>query len=378
MKTKYLYIGTNSLIKTKLLEYSNIFELFSESSPFPAIKILQTDHQIEAVIFEVEDSSTNTINTIKFISENIDSKIIFLVIVQSEDQQKELLLSGVDDLFFNDVSIETLKRRVEFLKQNKQMFSTYKPDKTTKPKIPTWKRVVDIVFSLIAIILLSPILLLIAVLIWLESKGKVVYAAKRVGTNYKVFNFYKFRSMYIGADKKVESLMNQNQYSQNEEDNIDEQISHEFPPDSAILFGEEGMISEKKFLVKKKERQEKAFFKIANDPRITKVGRFIRNTSLDELPQLFNILKGDMSIVGNRPLPLYEAEMLTSDRWAKRFLGPAGLTGLWQVTKRGGANKMSADERKQLDIEYIQKFSFLYDLKIMIKTIPAMLQRENL
>ncbi len=377
MKTTYLYIGTNNLIKNKFLKYSNYIELLSENNAFAAIKKLQSNYDIKIVIFEVKDASLNTRNTIKFISENIDSKVIFLLIAQSKYQQDKLFLNGVDDIFLDDFSFEKLKRRVEFLILNKHKLPKPNSDNNTLLKIPRWKRLVDITFSLIAIILLSPVLLLIAIFIRLESKGKIFYAAQRVGTNYKVFNFYKFRSMYIGSDKKVESLMVQNQYSQSGGETANKQISSEFPTGSAILFGEEGMISEKEFLVKKKERQEKAFFKIVNDPRITKVGRFIRNTSLDELPQLFNILKGDMSIVGNRPLPLYEAEMLTSDRWAKRFLGPAGLTGLWQVTKRGCANKMSADERKQLDIEYIQKFSFLYDLKIMIKTIPAMLQREN-
>lgn len=377
MKTKYLYIGSDSSITNRFLEYSNYIELFSVGSPFAAIKKLQSDHEIEIVIFEANNNSKNTINIVQFISENKESGIIFLVIVNSKNHQRELFLSGVDDIFLHDFSMDILKKRVDFLKQNKQKLSTIKIDNTTLPKIPIWKRAVDITFSLIAIILLSPILLLIALLIRLESKGKVFYAAKRVGTNYKVFNFYKFRSMYMGSDKKVDSLMKQNQYSQSEENNTTKQNSTKFSSNTSILIGEEGMISEQDFLDKKKERQEKAFFKIANDPRITRIGKTIRNTSLDELPQLFNILKGDMSIVGNRPLPLYEAEMLTTDSWAKRFLGPAGLTGLWQVTKRGGANKMSADERKQLDIEYIEKLSFLFDLKIMLKTIPAMLQHEN-
>ena len=137
------------------------------------------------------------------------------------------------------------------------------------------------------------------------------------------------------------------------------------------------MVSEDDVKQKKSIKRENAFFKIANDPRITKVGHILRNTSLDELPQLINVLKGDMSIVGNRPLPLYEAEMLTTDQWAKRFMAPAGITGLWQVTKRGGSNVMSADERKQLDVEYAENFSFWYDLKILFKTIPAMIQKEN-
>jgi len=143
------------------------------------------------------------------------------------------------------------------------------------------------------------------------------------------------------------------------------------------LIHDEGFISEEKVQQKKAEKRENAFFKMANDPRITKVGRILRNTSIDELPQFINVLKGDMSIVGNRPLPLYEAELLTTDQWSKRFSAPAGITGLWQVTKRGGSNVMSADERKQLDIEYADNFSFWYDIKILLKTIPAMLQHEN-
>src|SRR5690606_33190768 len=164
------------------------------------------------------------------------------------------------------------------------------------------------------------------------------YRSKRAGTGYRVFSFYKFRSMKVNADKELDKLSELNQYAANGEST--------------------------------------AFIKIKNDPRITKLGALLRNTSLDELPQLFNVLKGDMSLVGNRPLPLYEAQLLTSDEWAMRFLGPAGITGLWQVNKRG-KSEMSDSERKSLDNYYTENFSFWMDLKIILKTIPALLQQEK-
>jgi lipopolysaccharide/colanic/teichoic acid biosynthesis glycosyltransferase len=103
----------------------------------------------------------------------------------------------------------------------------------------------------------------------------------------------------------------------------------------------------------------------------------LRNTSIDELPQLFNVLIGDMSLVGNRPLPLYEAEKLTNDQSAARFLAPAGITGLWQVSKRGSKGGMSADERKALDVQYARNYSLKSDLTILLKTVPALFQQEN-
>jgi lipopolysaccharide/colanic/teichoic acid biosynthesis glycosyltransferase len=200
------------------------------------------------------------------------------------------------------------------------------------------KRTFDIAFALPALIFLSPLLILIAILVKLDSKGPVFYISKRAGNGYKIFDFYKFRSMRTGADAELKNLSHLNQYTDTPSDSV--------------------------------------FFKLKNDPRVTKLGSFLRNTSLDELPQLINVLKGDMSLVGNRPLPLYEAEKLTKDQIAWRFLAPAGITGLWQVTKRGKA-EMSEEERIQLDMQYAMNNSFVYDLKILWSTIPALLQKEK-
>jgi len=252
----------------------------------------------------------------------------------------EALELGFDDYYDVPVHWQVLRDRVEFLTKFLIEFdaATEELEEEFGVRISFTKRLFDIVFSLVAIAILSPILLMVALAITLESKGSVIYRSKRVGTGYQVFDFLKFRSMYQDADQRLKDLQHLNQYSAD---------------DAGPLFT-----------------------KINNDPRVTKIGRLIRKTSLDELPQLFNILMGDMSIVGNRPLPLYEAEQLTRDLWAKRFLAPAGLTGLWQVTKRG-KNDMSTEERIKLDVAYADNHSFWDDMKIIAKTPFAIIQEEN-
>ncbi|MGB0429103.1 MAG: sugar transferase, partial [Bacteroidia bacterium] len=132
---------------------------------------------------------------------------------------------------------------------------------------------------------------------------------------------------------------------------------------------------QKQFKLFQEQENGGVFMKFKDDPRITKVGKFIRNTSIDELPQLFNVFLGHMSLVGNRPLPLYEAEQLTADGYVERFLAPAGLTGLWQVMQRG--KEVSMEERIEMDNEYARNYSLWYDFKIILKTFPALFQQEN-
>ena len=177
------------------------------------------------------------------------------------------------------------------------------------------------------------------------------------------------RDRYTDADKHLKDFNALNQYQQEEEEEEDiwgeeSCVSEEADEEEILLISDDFVISEEDYIHKKSKEKSNAFVKLENDPRITKIGRFIRKYSIDELPQLINILKGDMSIVGNRPLPLYEAELLTSDEHIDRFMGPAGLTGLWQVEKRGEAGKLSAEERKQLDIQYAKNFSFGLDIDV--------------
>ncbi len=259
--------------------------------------------------------------------------------------KEKALQFKVDDYLFGALT-DTMQTRLAFIKKIKAYKNKRqgKPYETTKVQpvnsIKIWKlkRLTDVIISLVALLVLSPLLVFIALVIKLESRGPVFYISKRAGSGYKIFNFYKFRSMRTGADKELKNLSHLNQYKEDDKGSV--------------------------------------FFKLKDDPRVTPFGQFLRNSSLDELPQLLNVLKGDMSIVGNRPLPLYEAERLTKDQIAWRFMAPAGITGLWQVTKRGNA-EMSLDERIHLDVQYAMKNSFSMDMKIIFSTFPALFQKEK-
>ena len=311
---------------------------------------------------------------------------------------------GINDTISVDASVTELNKKIQFISDREGMLFDEQTAKhrILRFKIPLWKRLFDIIVSFIAIIILSPVFIITAIAIRIESNGPVLFKSKRVGTNYTIFNFLKFRSMYVDAEDRLKEVAKEagNQYA--EQNKEGEEIAEKpvitaplgleaemmmmdmgmesdmmISDDEVMLVGDDFVVAESDFNKEKQEEIENAFVKIENDPRVTKVGKFIRKTSIDELPQLFNILKGDMSIVGNRPLPLYEAEKLTADASIDRFMAPAGLTGLWQVEERGKGGMMSAEERKQLDIIYGQTYNFMLDMKIIFRTLTSMIQKGN-
>ena len=324
--------------------------------------------------------------------------IILLTNTLSNEERLTYQKCGINDTLNRDSSVTEINKKIQFITSRENILFDDKASgkNILHFKIPIWKRTFDIVFSLIALIILSPVFIITAIAIKLESEGPVMFKSKRVGTNYTVFDFLKFRSMFVDADKRLKELSKtQNQYSEKVEEpalpvghfdaNVDDNttVSDDLAAemlisdDEVMLVGDDFVVSETSFNKHKTEDINNAFVKIENDPRITKVGHFIRKYSIDELPQLVNILKGDMSVVGNRPLPLYEAEKLTSDDSIDRFMAPAGLTGLWQVEKRGDSGKLSAEERKQLDITYGQTYNFILDMKIIFKTLTAFIQKDD-
>jgi exopolysaccharide biosynthesis polyprenyl glycosylphosphotransferase len=191
-----------------------------------------------------------------------------------------------------------------------------------------FKRAVDIIVSAALILLLLPLFMLTAIAIRLTSRGPAMFVQKRLGLNKRHFGIYKFRTMVVDAEKRQREIEHLNEVS--------------------------GPV-----------------FKIKNDPRITPLGRFLRKTSIDELPQLLNVLKGDMSLVGPRPLPIRDYQGFNEDWQRRRFSVRPGITCLWQI---GGRSSISFEKWMELDLQYIDKWSLALDLEILVKTIPAVLR----
>jgi len=391
-----IYVGNDfSIVKSLKDTDAKIYSFVSCEKAKKSIPLIK---HINAVIFDKKDTTSlhdciNFFNQYKKRLKKQESQIIRIIISDNDKSPIELrylLNEGFDDFFKKPVDVKLLINRINTLIEIKKKIikingiDNEKSSKelTHKYKIPVLKRIIDILFSSVLIIITSPILLITAIAIRAESKGKVFYNSRRVGSGYKIFNFYKFRSMYTGADNQLKNLADLNEYSnQKESNNNSEDIIipslKNNGKGSRILLSDDMEIGEREYLNEKEKTINTTFKKIKADPRVTKVGKIIRKFSIDELPQLFNIIKGDMSVVGNRPLPLYEAELLTTDDWSNRFLGPSGVTGLWQITKN--KENMSPDERKKLDNQYSKisgtSYWFFYDIWIMLKTIPAMLQK---
>ena len=381
----FVYIGRDS--KTiELLSRLSIGVFYAAPNCSKAVKVLEKIREkYDAALFFEQVNISKDIADIQYMRKKYPGLYMILVIDSlSKEEASEYLKAGINNTIKYETSQEALKDLSTFLKRRKDQkikALQLKAQNINAFRLPLWKRTFDIFFSGMAILCLSPLLIFTALAIRIESKGPIIYKSKRVGSNYQIFDFLKFRSMYTDADKHLKDFNALNQYQQEDEDIWGEEpeaeVNEEIDEEEILLISDDFVISEEDYINKKSKEKSNAFVKLENDPRITKIGRIIRKYSIDELPQLINILKGDMSIVGNRPLPLYEAELLTSDEHIDRFMGPAGLTGLWQVEKGGEAGKLSAEERKQLDITYAKTFSFWLDIKIILKTVTAFIQKEN-
>lgn len=393
---KITYIG-NSAESIATLRANEHISLNAQGNLLSAENYLKSGQVPDAILCEMTLSGGDGFQMYEWVRKRkaLD-QVCFILITHEyrEELYKEAFKKHIDDFFVIPLlPAESLVGRVEYLKEHRQKIVPFEPelDREITYRMPTSKRIFDVILASGALIALSPLLLLVIIAIRLESKGKVYYTSRRVGR--EPFDFFKLRSMRVGADADLAKLAkDNNQYSSaSKQTEIDFEnpcpLCSKLPGNdtcSPIIHMGIHSICEYWYSLQKKEidKSKSAFIKIVNDPRVTKVGKFIRNTSIDELPQLINVIKGDMSIVGNRPLPVYEAEQLTKGDMSRRFLAPAGITGLWQVELRGKGGDMSEDERKRLDNVYSDHFignnySFGYDFKLILRTFKALFQKDS-
>lgn len=375
-----LYVD-NAYSQTAALRYLlgdqatlNIAETAAE-----ALEQLAQERQIDLVVINEATMGRHLLDIINFRRLEQGFSTILLVAEPMVDFNVQEKGQPTVDIFPVEFDASTLKKRIYYFIYKKSYRSQQVTKQFTNTSIPLGKRLFDIALSTLILVAVSPLLAVVTILIRLDSPGPIFYKSRRIGMGYRPFQMYKFRTMRTGADAMIQSMASQNMYNKPKPvESASEQLC-----DSCLrqgssclkpLFQDGRQVCERQYL--SEQRDQATFMKFQSDPRVTRLGKFLRNASIDELPQLLNILRGDMSFVGNRPLPPYEAERLTQTDRAQRFAAPAGLTGLWQVTKRGRAG-VSDQERMDLDAEYARTFSLKTDLMILIRTSWALFQKEN-
>jgi len=286
---------------------------------------------------DINGNGLNRLGSIKNFSEVIDKyNVEMIFIVSKVENVEEVINIGLDKYISiysinNSINLPNYPMEIEIidnmpiLKLKDVFISGFEGH---------MKRLLDFTLSLIALIILSPLFIIISLLIKITSPGPVFFKHKRLGLNGKLIEIYKFRTMVVNAQEILDKLLSEN-------------------PEL--------------------KKEYEATFKLKNDPRITKIGKFLRKTSLDELPQLFNVLKGELSLVGPRPIVLKEINKY--GEYGKYLLRvPPGITGLWQIS---GRNDVDYEERVEMDMQYISNWNLWLDINILFKTIPAVLKRDG-
>ncbi len=374
MKSFYVSTSSNGLKALKWLTYGD-FDPFDHTKQYRRIK------KNVAIISEFILPGIDAFILFKQLKDHnlLVSNVYIIVSNKFTDKVRQNALQiGITKCLNKPLTENLLHQNISFVSIKESEQDKVQPSKIELYKTPLVKRIFDIAVASTTLLILLPVLIFVSIAIRIETKGPIVYKSKRVGANFKIFGFLKFRSMYVDADKRIKEIEHLNQYKENY---VELECSEcaKLPEGSFCsppYYYDGERICER--LVLKRKNAKKAFLKVQNDPRITKVGQFIRDTSIDELPQLINVIKGDMSIVGNRPLPVNEAIALTKSIWGRRFNAAAGLTGLWQVKLRGNGGIMSEEERFILDNQYAENNSFIKDILLIIRTIPALMQKGNM
>jgi lipopolysaccharide/colanic/teichoic acid biosynthesis glycosyltransferase len=345
---RILHVGADPEFISPIAFENLLVEIETTDNPFSVSQWILSNGLPDAVICEVQLPGGTGFAFYDFWVEQFDQDLRVPFILLDEEKNEETASiargKGIEDLYIKPLKAEVLISRILTIQGSKSQLQSRLISEMNafKPYQPTFlKRTFDLVTASIGLIIFSPILLICAIAIRFESKGNVFYTSQRVGSGFTVFKFYKLRSMYITADKRLKDLTQRNEFSN--ENQGSKHLDHIANP---VLH---------------------------SDPRITRVGQFVRHLNIDEIPQFYNVIKGDMSIVGNRPLPIYEAELLTTSDWADRFHSPAGITGIWKAVTRRKLRSMSHEERNRLQNQYSKiansSTSFWKDIWIIIRTV---------
>jgi lipopolysaccharide/colanic/teichoic acid biosynthesis glycosyltransferase len=317
-RTTYTMLSICNLQSRKIIEFKSTAEMISSSEK------LQLN--IVTIISQGDIMGPMGIPFVESLNKKKFQKIPFFLVSSNLDMNicKLALRAGITDIFKTPVTIPKLETRINFMIDNwSDLNITSKGGKKKSYTVPFATRLFDLFVAIIGITILLPFFLLFFILIKISSKGPGIYSSLKVGADYKIFKQYKFRTTTI--DKPGST------------------VDYESP-----------------------------------EARLTGIGKFLKSSKIDELPQLFNVIKGNMSIVGNAPLPLYEAEKLTTDKYILRFMAPAGITGSWQVEKRFNKGIISEESRWILDSNYAQNQSFMIDMQLFLRTFPALFKKGSI
>jgi len=385
---RIVYIGNSAEALTALRAEKRV-SVTVQGNLLAAENYLQSGQVPDAILCEMTISGGDGLAMHEWVRKRRDlDSICFLLLdtVFTEEVYKQSIRNKVDDFYLIPLpALEVLVNRILFLREFRKKLKPVEPElsREISYSMPTSKRLFDLIVAIGGLVALSPLLLIVSAAILLESKGNVLYVTKRIGSGGRIFDYLKFRTMREDADSESAYSSAHDNWDKYSLENL--QIDFEKPcPNcsqlrtntscSPLIFVGTNRICEYWYSVQTKEISKARFDLLNNidDPRVTKVGKILRQTGIDRLPQLINVLKGEMSIVGNLPLPIHEAEQLSIGDMSRRFLAPAGMTGLWQVLDRQRGGDISEDDRKRLDVAYSDHFignnySFWYDFHILLK-----------
>ena len=384
MTTNLLYIGKSKSFLTQFGKLEDVQLIYAKDHK-DAITIcinLKARENI-IILYEQGNLKEDVENITLFRKKFYQGYVVLVTGGLKKEESAAYLKSGINDTISPNISKEELIQKIDLInKRQELLYISNRKKKVVKRFIlPRWKRFFDITFAGIALIVLSPVFLIISLAIRLESKGPVIYKAKRVGTNYNIFDFLKFRSMYNNADKHLKELTDLNQYK-SEDDTATEPKGFSDDDLDGFLIGDDGVIlvsddfiiPEEVFASKRNSEQDQPFVKIEKDPRVTRVGRFLRKYSLDELPQLINIVKGEMSIIGPRPALWNQYDLIEErEKYGANDILP-GLTGWAQIH---GRDELDIPEKAKLDGYYVDNLSFGLDVKCFFGTILSVLRSDG-